>query len=246
MKFDYESYRELLRVLRGSGYEVRDYHTFQDAPKCVILRHDVDMSVPCALELARVEAEAGARATYFVMVTSGLYNPASPQLLRMLRQIRQLGHEIGLHYDETAYEDGFDNMPCHIRREADYLGQLIGCPVTAVSMHRPSRRTLDADVRIPGMINSYGSTFFRDFKYLSDSRCHWKEPVIETAAKGHYPRLHILTHPIWYASHEKSMAQTLDDFVGAASAERYAVLSDNITDLASVLPDHFNFRKARN
>ena len=48
------------------------------------------------------------------------------------------------------------------------------------------------------MINSYGQTFFHDFKYLSDSRRRWREPVEEIIRSGTYDRLHILTHAFWY------------------------------------------------
>ena len=61
-------------------------------------------------------------------------------------------------------------------------------------MHRPSRWVLEADLKIPGMVNSYGKEFFQDFKYVSDSRMRWREDVMKYAIEKAYPRLHILTH----------------------------------------------------
>ena len=102
-------------------------------------------------------------------------------------------------------------------------------------MHRPSPATLEADYDIPGIVNSYGKTFFRDFKYLSDSRRRWREPVEEIIRSGEQDRLHILTHAFWYHDTEEDISQTVGDFIRIASRERYARMMENITDLPSIL-----------
>ena len=115
------------------------------------------------------------------------------------------------------------------------LSALLETPVTSVSMHRPSQATLDADLQIPGMINSYGQTFFHDFKYLSDSRRRWREPVEEIIRSGTYDRLHILTHAFWYHKADESITETVSAFIRSANAERYGQMQENITDLASIV-----------
>ena len=104
-----------------------------------------------------------------------------------------------------------------------------------VSMHRPSQATLESDLQIPGMINSYGQTFFHDFKYLSDSRRRWREPVEEIIRSGTYDRLHILTHAFWYHKADESITETVSAFIRSANAERYGQMQENITDLASIV-----------
>ena len=84
-------------------------------------------------------------------------------------------------------------------------------------------------------MNSYGQTFFHDFKYLSDSRCRWREPVLDIISKEEALRLHILTHAIWYNEQEETIAETLSKFITAANHERYLTEKDNITDLESIL-----------
>ena len=39
---------------------------------------------------------------------------------------------------------------------------------------------------VPGMINGYGKVYFKEFKYLSDSRRWWREPVEEIIESGQY------------------------------------------------------------
>ena len=53
---------------------------------------------------------------------------------------------------------------------------------------------------------------------------------------GEYDRLHILTHAFWYHEQEEDIAESVDAFIRAANAERYAQMMENITDLPSILP----------
>jgi len=144
--------------------------------------------------------------------------------------------EIGLHFDETAYEYHMESdMIRAIQKECGILSEMLGCNVSAVSMHRPSKKTLEADLKVPGVENAYGKTFFREFKYLSDSRCHWREPVLEIIRSETYDLLHILTHPFWYHEQEQTITQSVEDFIRSASRERYCQMSGNMTDIASIL-----------
>lgn len=218
MEFTYTAYRELLDFLRQGGYAFTDYHDYQSYPRCVILRHDIDNSLPQALRLAEIEAEEGVKSTWFVLLRTDFYNPASAASQRILRRLGELGHEIGLHFDEMAYasESGIGSYASSsteelIVREAGILADICGCPITTVSMHRPSKVTLEADLQIPGMVNSYGQTFFHDFKYLSDSRRRWREPV-------------------------EDITESVGAFIRSANAERYEQMMENITDLPSILP----------
>lgn len=135
-----------------------------------------------ALKLAEIEANKGVKSTYFVLLTSDFYNPYSIAVKEKLKSIHSLGHEIGLHYDERSYPDAVGDVDRIIRNityEGNVLADIIGDTVSTVSMHRPSKCILEADIRIPGYVNSYGNTFFHEFKYVSDSRRRWREPIDE-------------------------------------------------------------------
>lgn len=183
----------------------------------------------------------GVKSTYFVLLTSDFYNVFSGTSKKGLEKIRSLGHEIGLHFDEMQYENGNGDLDfiCEkIQWEAKLLGEAAGCPVQTVSMHRPSKRTLDSDFLIPGLINSYGSIYLKEFKYLSDSRRRWREPVEEIIESEQYERLHILTHAFWYREEESTRKETVSCFVNGANWSRYQSYRENFTDLPSVMtPD---------
>lgn len=239
--FTYQGYRELIFSLRAHGYTFVDYYNWNEFTKPVIIRHDIDNSLMKALKLAKIESEAGVRSTYFVLLTSEFYNVFSARAQKCLRELICLGHTVGLHFDEKCYPASFgDPQKCaeHIRQEASILENVLDALVTVVSMHRPSREILEADLRVPGMVNSYGNTFFKEFKYLSDSRRCWREPVAEIIAREQFPKLHILTHPFWYYEEEKPLRETVVSFIEEGAMARYAAMKENIKNLDSIVSLH--------
>jgi hypothetical protein len=83
------------------------------------MRHDVDHNLEHAVKFARWEAERGWRSTYFVL-HSAWYFDGGKTFRDQLRELEQLGHEIGIHNNAVALarDDGPD--PQHIRA-ADIL-----------------------------------------------------------------------------------------------------------------------------
>ena len=107
--FDLAHYRELLEAARTGGYR---FATFDERPRegDLFLRHDVDLDLPAALDLAELEASVGARATYFLMTESVFYNLASSEGSATVDRLRQLGHAVGLHavYPNVTLDERFD------------------------------------------------------------------------------------------------------------------------------------------
>lgn len=124
-----------------------------------------------------------------------------------------------------------------IEREIDLLESYLNCRVTSVSMHRPSAKTLDCNyiIKNGSVVNSYGDIFFRQFKYVSDSRRNWKEDIYYIVQSGKYNKLHILTHPIWYGEKESSACLVLRDFCKSKVFQCYDSLSENIRDLSEII-----------
>jgi hypothetical protein len=94
-RFTYGEYARFLDRLDGRG--VVPMREFARGDGDLALRHDVDSRLDSALEVARLEAERGLRATYFVLHTAPYWREAS--LLPRLRRLQELGHEVGLHND---------------------------------------------------------------------------------------------------------------------------------------------------
>lgn len=119
--------------------------------------------------------------------------------------------------------------------EADVLSKAVGTKITKVSMHRPSKVMLNSDMEIPGIINTYNTVFFRDFKYLSDSRRTWREPVEDIIRKSLYKRLQILVHPFWYYDKEINIQESVKRFIDNANVERYLAMDSNISNLSEIM-----------
>ena len=235
MDFTFDAYLKLIELVKISGYEFRNYHDYKYTEKCVIMRHDIDNSIEKALQLAKIENSEHVSATYFVLLNTDFYNVASKKSLSCINEIVSLGHEIGLHFDETAYGCEEIELKHFIAREARILSDIIDYPVTTFSMHRPNQRVLNSNLVIPGLVNAYGHPFFDEFKYLSDSRRTWRESVEEIVKAGKYKRLQILTHAFWYYEHELSLSETVRNYIGAANDERKLLMSQNIKDLDEII-----------
>lgn len=130
-RFTYASYRRFLDRLKDADVLVlplRELGVGAERP-VVALRHDVDDRLESALEIARLEADRGIRATYYVLHTA----PYWPS--RRMRELQELGHEVGLHNDAlTVHARSGDDPVETLRRELDHLRR-IGVDVAGVAGH---------------------------------------------------------------------------------------------------------------
>jgi hypothetical protein len=129
-------------------------------------RHDVDQSPYAAWQMARFEAMAGVRAIFYVMVAGDYYNPFSQENTRILTEIQEMGHLLGLHVD---YRPDSYWSPIRASRRDRALWDA-GHPTlrvhTRVSFHMPCPEVLWAD--LPGLENAYAAKWLG--RYASDSR----------------------------------------------------------------------------
>ncbi|MBM7095678.1 hypothetical protein JSY36_07920 [Bacillus sp. H-16] len=236
MKFTYKAYSELIDLLKGKGYSFADYFDYKDKKKTVIFRHDVDFSLSKALQLAKLEKVKGIKSTYFILLSTDFYNVFSKESYKILKEIQELNHEIGLHFDEKRYDiKNLEKLEHYIIKEKNSLELLLDNEVRTVSMHRPSKRILENDIQFKNILNTYSKTFFKEFKYMSDSRMNWREVVLNIIEEEKNDKLHILTHPFWYSEREETMKQKLYQFINIANKDRYSNLKLNFKDLNEVI-----------
>ena len=209
--FDLDHYAELLDAARAGGYRFAAYDTTPRAGD-LLLRHDVDLSLDAALQLAELEAKRDATATYFLMTKSVFYNLASTEGERAIARLRELGHRVGLHavYPNAALDDRFD-------------------PV--VAWHNPDPEYMTAP--IAGALNVMQPGYFDPATYRSDSNQHWRSdcPHAELRA-GAFPWLQLLTHPEIWAYPGETMGETMRAMLDAERERRLAQLAEDRVDLA--------------
>ncbi len=234
MDFTYNSYLNLIDLIKKHNYTIASYHNWNESNRSVILRHDIDYDLDKAVELANYEKQAGVSSTFFVLVSSDFYNIYSASTKKKIKDIIGMGHEIGLHFDETCYDSDSDIIQ-NVFFEKSALESAVKMPVRTLSMHRPSKRVLDMNLEIDGIVNSYSNIFFRDIKYLSDSRRRWREPVESIVSSEEFDHLQILTHAFWYNESNRDIHESVREFVNGGNESRYNTLKDNITDLNQIM-----------
>ncbi len=209
--FDLDHYAELLDAARAGGYR---FAGFDAPPRAgdVLLRHDVDLSLDAALQLAELEADKEATATYFLMTESVFYNLASTEGARTIARLRDLGHRVGLHavYPNATLDDRFD-------------------PV--VAWHNPHPEYMSAP--IAAAVNVMQPGYFDPATYRSDSNQHWRSgcPHSELRA-GAFPWLQLLTHPEIWVYPGGTMGQTMRAMLDVERERRLAQLAEDRIDLA--------------
>ncbi|WP_340302358.1 hypothetical protein [Roseobacter sp. HKCCD7870] len=198
--FSAHSYKNLLSALAEARFVSVGYEDAEPKKRHMILRHDLDMSLDAALVMADIEAELGMRANYFVLLRTEMYNPWSKAGRSAIRQLREMGHEIGLHFDASLYPSGNGLIDAAVAEECEALEALVGAPVTTVSFHRPVKLLQGYPHKLGGRIHAYQPRFFYEMGYCSDSRGAWfhghpldHPAVVEGRA------IQLLTHPIWWA-----------------------------------------------
>jgi hypothetical protein len=210
--FTEDRYRELIRRARRH-YRFEPFGTSCAEPH-VLWRHDLDHSVHRALALARIEAEEGVAATYFVLLRSEYYNPLERAISDRLHEIASLGHRIGLHFDASFWELRDDEqLADRLAFERRLLEDLTGSEVGAFSFHVPEvggALRFDDDV-IAGMVNAYGRTLRERYPYVSDSNGYWRFRRLHDVIAAHEePRLQVLTHPEWWVPAPMSPSARID------------------------------------
>ena len=203
-EFTLPSYKHMLSTFMDMGYEFTDYSHVDAMKKQVVLRHDVDFSPAYALTIAQVENELGISATYFFLVRSTFYNILSPEVERIVREIRDLGHAIGLHFDAALYPDDRAKAEAAAERECQILAQVAGSEIESISFHRPASHLVGLAGLFAGRLHTYDPKYVKEIGYCSDSRGEWRfGPPFETDAVREGRALHLLTHPIWWFSPER-------------------------------------------
>ncbi|MCA9749404.1 MAG: hypothetical protein KC414_09885, partial [Romboutsia sp.] len=98
MDFTVKKYTVLLDTLINQGYTFQTFDEFIDNPalKSIVLRHDVDLLPHNSLEFAKIQAKKGVKGTYYFRAVPQSWDE------KIIKEISNLGHEIGYHYENLT------------------------------------------------------------------------------------------------------------------------------------------------
>ncbi len=213
----YNNYRSLITELK-KDYSFTCFSKIKFSnelvQKKVLLRHDIDLSLEKALEMAEIEHELGVSAVYFLFLRSPFYNIFSGREEKIIRRIIELQHYIGLHFDFAKYDNlSISQMSYQIKQEIDFLQDFYQVKLDSVSFHRPLSLDFFNRLELSNYPHSYEPVFVNNFKYLSDSRATWRfGHPLESDEYKRRENMHILVHPIWWNEENIKDTVCLDDF----------------------------------
>lgn len=215
--FTYKSYLSLIQEIQKLNYTLGPLCEFPETGNAVILRHDIDFSIFKALEMAKIENQKGIRATYFVLMSSPFYNPLSLENLNALKEIHQLGHEIGLHYDCSLFEElSQEQMNQRMQLFINMLEGMLGIEISSISQHKPA--TSKIHPKFSQYRDAYASQYTKEIAYLSDSRMHFGASDVVAFFKEH-PRSQLVIHPVWWNEKALDRKTVFKNFKATATQE---------------------------
>jgi hypothetical protein len=209
-RFDLEHYRELLEAATTGGYR---FASFEEPPQAgdLLLRHDVDLSLDAAVQMAEVEAAADAWSTWFLMTRSAFYNLDSREGARAIARLRELGGRIAHHavWPNVDLDERFD-------------------PV--VVWHNPDTEFMSAAVE--GATNVMAPPWFDAEHYRSDSNQQWRHGCPHNGLeRGEFDWLQLLIHPEIWVYDGQTMSETMRSFLDADRKARLELLRKDRIDL---------------
>lgn len=201
MTFTSNGYKELLKRASKRFSFVR-FGQDNQLSNVALWRHDIDFSPQRGLRMAQQEADLSIISTYFVQLSSRFYSIFEPETASVIRSIRDLGHEIGLHFDPSVYKDRqASDLESYLIFESRTLEKIIETEVRVFSLHNPT--TIGAyvfdEVCHAHMINASSSALRNSYNYCSDSNGIWRfKSLHELIECPNVNKLYALTHPEWW------------------------------------------------
>jgi len=232
--FSFGGLEERLRELRFQGFEFSTDFTLTSKPGLIFIRHDIDLSIKDALDVARLEANVGVQATFFLLASGDLYNICSRDTRAAIQELVGLGHQIGLHFDISAGPQPF--VSARLEQEISILETVSDSSVRFMSQHKPGTygfldlthdRVIDVRDQVSAKQSAVG--------YCSDSGGFWSHG--DYASRHLNPDFHslqLLLHPVWWSRPEsKHPFDVLSNFISRADESNQHYVARNVNRYAT-------------
>lgn len=178
LDFTLTAFENILKAALDAGYKFDSFENYLNGKskheKLILLRHDVDKKPYNSLATAKIEKNLGIVSTYYFRIVN------SSNVPEVINQIRDLGHEIGYHYEEMDLANGnYDEAVKIFEKNLKYFRTYY--PVVTICMHGSPMSKFDnkqiwdkINYRDYGIIGEpYYDVDFSDFGYLTDTGRSW-------------------------------------------------------------------------
>lgn len=196
--FTLENYPRMLELALGKGFLFDLFKEEYDwTQKILLWRHDVEFSPYIALEMARIEASLGVRATYFFQTHAETYNLFERAVSDIALEVAGLGHGVGVHFDSHYWNvRDVEKLESCIKKDVVYFDACIGIKPKAFSFHCTDAFVKSCEeMRYGGLLNVYSRFFKEKFAYCADSTGFWRYERLEDRLRdSSVSHLQVLTH----------------------------------------------------
>ena len=192
----FEKYESLLERFLDKSYKFIFFPELKIREKSqIILRHDVDLDLDLALQMAIIENSLGIKSTYFFLLRTDSYNLISDTSHDIVYQIKELGHSVSLHFDMLLYENVKDGL----HKEKDIFSHYFKTEVDIISIHRPTYNFLKNPESYFNVENTYEKKYLKNIQYFADSGGSFRfgYPTQSSAFKNN-DNIQLLIHPVWW------------------------------------------------
>ena len=180
--FTLTNYKSILKLAISKEYSFSLFDTLFEYPqRSIILRHDLEFSVPIALEIAKIEHQLGLKSTYFVQLHGDFYNALELKTFHIIKEIESLGHEIALHFDSHFWGiQDTQQLKQFLLIDKDTFTKYFGKAPRLFSFHNSNAFTLSCeDDSYVGMHNVYATKYKKEFGYCADSTGFWRYEILQ-------------------------------------------------------------------
>jgi len=197
--WDLELYASLLEHSTANFGPVLDANAYRNSENGFWLRHDVELSIAAAKEIALLENAMDVTASYFICFQSPFLKYSSSCFKEFVRFLSELGHDVYFHIV----------LNHSVKRDLLELQEKYpGVKREVVSYHAPGVGP-DKLAELQGGETVYRGLVEKSVRYFSDStgKWRWGNPIEFTP--GDKSTIQILTHPFWWVP--RIMEDILDE-----------------------------------
>ena len=139
--FTFANLEAQYRAALDAGYEFLTCLQYAERKRSlpaltVVNRVDIDLSVKKADRLLDMFDRLGIKASFFVRLHAPEYNPFSFENYRILKAIRDSGHELGYHSEIVDQARIWsENIEDCLKRDIDILNRMLNIDVKGVASH---------------------------------------------------------------------------------------------------------------
>ncbi|MCS7479110.1 hypothetical protein ACFFQW_02980 [Umezawaea endophytica] len=185
-----QNYVHLLDVLVSREIRTVTIQEYDCGGEGVWLRHDVEVDLHAAVAMARVEAERGVRAHYFICAASPLVAGQERLSRTVADELRSLGHVVGVH----VLLEPFATFDERLARDRVLVGVDVDgdASIHAPGVHAAFLAKIESARRVYRRLVSGGP-------YYSDSTGSWRRSDPADLLVSGTPGAQLLTHPYWWS-----------------------------------------------